>query len=313
MARRLRMQYPGAYYHVVNRGNYRRDLFESAGAARAFVEALEEASALYRWKVFSYCLMRNHYHLVIETVEPNLVEGMHWLQCTFSTRFNRFRSERGHLFQGRYHAGIIEDAKVLAHIVDYVHLNPVRAGIVEADKAAAFRWSSLGRFVRGPRFAGLVADEWLIAKGYQDDQGGWKAYQAAIEQLANNLEDQKQLGWDGFGNGWAHGSATWKQEMAAQHRQHALDPEIEAEQLKEIREVLWQEALDAELQKAGHKREDLSLGNYAEPWKVAIAGSLRFKLGISISWLAEHLKLGKASSARSQICRLKKRNQHSTS
>ena len=114
MARRLRIQFPGAIYHVINRGNYRRDLFLSVGEAQAFLETLREARDLMGWHVHAYVLMRNHYHLAVETPEPNLVEGMHWLQSTWATRFNRFRQERGHLFQGRYQSLLIEDASALA-------------------------------------------------------------------------------------------------------------------------------------------------------------------------------------------------------
>ena len=92
MARPLRIEYPGAFYHVVNRGNYRRDLFESAGAAQAFVSTMEEACARYRWRIYAYAVMRNHFHLVLETPDPNLTDGMHWLLSTYCIRFNRFRS-----------------------------------------------------------------------------------------------------------------------------------------------------------------------------------------------------------------------------
>jgi putative transposase len=84
VARRLRIQFPGAIYHVINRGNYRRDLFLSAAEAKAFLETVREARDLMGWRVHAYVLMRNHYHLAIETPEPNLVEGMHWLQSTWA-------------------------------------------------------------------------------------------------------------------------------------------------------------------------------------------------------------------------------------
>ena len=101
MPRRLRMEQEGGLYHVINRGNYRRDLFETVGSAEAFLETLFEAAGRWRWRVHAYVLMRNHFHLAIETLEPTLGEGMHWLQSTLATRFNRFRQESGHLFQGR--------------------------------------------------------------------------------------------------------------------------------------------------------------------------------------------------------------------
>jgi REP element-mobilizing transposase RayT len=94
MARRLRIQYPGALYHIINRGNYRRDLFETAGAAQSFETALDEACTRFGWLIHAFDTMRNHFHLALETPDPNLVDGMHWLQSTYGTRFNRFRSER---------------------------------------------------------------------------------------------------------------------------------------------------------------------------------------------------------------------------
>ncbi len=96
----MRIQFKGALYHVINQGNYRCDVFGSGG--KAFEAVLKEAVTMFGWVLHADVLMRNHFHLSVETPQPNLVEGMHWLQCTFATRFNRYRGERGHLFQGRY-------------------------------------------------------------------------------------------------------------------------------------------------------------------------------------------------------------------
>jgi REP element-mobilizing transposase RayT len=172
MARRLRVQYEGAIYHVINRGNYRRDVFESAGTAKTFESTLAEACEHYRWRLHAYVIMRNRYHLALETPEGNLVEGMHWLQSTFATRFNRLRSERGHLFQGRYQALLVEDEAALTRVVDYIHLNPVRAAIVPVEQLSAFRWSSLARFLKPDRPAWLVAEDWLEAASLAETQEG---------------------------------------------------------------------------------------------------------------------------------------------
>ena len=130
VARRLRIQYPGAIYHVINRGNYRRDVFETTGAASSFEATLGEASTRFGWEVHAFSILRNHFHLALTTPIPNLGDGMHWLQTTFAVRFNRFRAERGHLFQGRYQSPLVENVAALLRVVDYIHLNPVRAGIV---------------------------------------------------------------------------------------------------------------------------------------------------------------------------------------
>jgi len=165
MPRKLRIQYTDAIYHVINRGNYRANLFDTEGAAQAFLNALFEAVARYGWKLHAYVLMRNHYHLALETPMPNLVEGMHWLQGTFSNRFNRFRKQNGHVFQGRYKALLLEGHAVLGRVVDYIHLNPVRAGVVAPGQVEQFRWSSLPQFIKGKRPTGLVCSDWLAARG----------------------------------------------------------------------------------------------------------------------------------------------------
>ena len=109
MARKLRIEYAGACYHVINRGNYRSWIFETEGAKESFLKCLGEACEACNWKLHAWCLMGNHYHLALETPEGNLVAGMRWLQSTFSNRFNRFRQENGHVFQGRYKAILLDE------------------------------------------------------------------------------------------------------------------------------------------------------------------------------------------------------------
>lgn len=303
----------GALYHVVNRGNYRRDVFGSPGAAQAFVNVLEEATLAYGWKCHAYAAMRNHYHIVLETPEPNLGEGMHWLQGTLAIRFNRFHSERGHLFQGRYHGGLIEDYQLLGHVVDYVHLNPVRAGIVPADQASLFPWSSLGRFVRGPRFPGLTAGDWLKCHQIEDNAEGWSQYQGYLIELAGNLAEQKRLGWKGFSFGWALGSESWRRELAKNHAHRALNPGIEAAVIRDLRDARWTGQLHRALAAQGRKEEDLLSLKKGEPWKVAIALNLRTQFGVSCQWLSQKLHLGTPDSARSLLSRAKKQQkQHSS-
>ncbi len=109
MARKLRLEFPGACYHVINRGNYRANVFQSEKTKAAFVSCLFEACVKSHWLLHAFTVMRNHYHLALETPEGNLVAGMQWLQSTFANRFNRLRDERGHLFQGRYKALLVEE------------------------------------------------------------------------------------------------------------------------------------------------------------------------------------------------------------
>lgn len=110
MARKVRIEYENAYYHVINRGNYRSWIFDTEGARESFLERLRLTAAAKGWRVHAWCLMSNHYHLLIQTPGANLVEGMKWLQSTFANRFNRYRRAHGHVFQGRYRSILLDSS-----------------------------------------------------------------------------------------------------------------------------------------------------------------------------------------------------------
>jgi len=305
MARKLRIQFPGALYHVINRGNYRRDLFETTGAAESFLQTMAEAVGRYGWRLHAYVLMRNHYHLALETPEPNLVDGMHWLQSTVATRFNRFRREHGHLFQGRYQSILIEDAAALARVVDYIHLNPVRARVVSAEQIPGYRWSSLCRFLRSTRFPGLVAETWLRARGgWSDDEDGWAAYRDHVLSLARDEAKQAEAGLTGLSRGWAIGTDGWRRAIAREHQHLQLSAGVEPAQAQAMKEMAWEALLDELLASVQKMRPDLITRPRTATWKVAMARRLRDR-GASIAWIADRLHLGKPSSLRSVLCRAK--------
>ena len=131
MPRKLRIQYPGAMYHVMNRGDQRED---DDSDRQKFLISLGECCQKTEWQVHAYCLMPNHIHLVIETPQPNLVAGMKWLLGVYTKRFNIRHKLCGHVFAGRYKALVVEGSGngYLRTVCDYVHLNPVPAGLTLA-------------------------------------------------------------------------------------------------------------------------------------------------------------------------------------
>ena len=148
MARSLRVEYPGAYYHVMARGNRREDIFLDDNDRGFFLQAVSEACAQTGWLVHAWVLMSNHYHLCIETPEANLVEGMKWLQNTYTRRFNVRHRAWGRVFGDRYKAVVVEGElpEYYGSLVDYIHLNPVRAGVVSGERGESvldYPWSSL--------------------------------------------------------------------------------------------------------------------------------------------------------------------------
>ena len=307
MARKLRIQYEGALYHVINRGNYRRDVFSSPGAAQAFVELLGEALPRFGWRLHAFVIMRNHFHLALETPDPNLVDGMHWLQSSYATRFNRFRQERGHLFQGRYQAILVEDFTAMGRVVDYIHLNPVRAAIVPVEQVAAFRWSSLLRFVKGPRFPGLVAAEWLAKRGgWGDTTDGWRGYLGHLAALSANSERQKEEGFEGFDRGWAIGTSGWRRALAKDHADRALHPGIEADEVRSFKAARWSVRLDSLLSEAGQTLAGAAGAPKGDGWKLTIALRLRQETGASVKWIAEQLGMGSPETVRSRLSKAKR-------
>lgn len=148
MARPLRIQFPGAIYHVVSRGNAKQLIFLHDGDRRRFLEELWRTSELKNWLIWAYCLMNNHYHLVAETLEPTLAAGMRDLNGRYALEFNRRHGRVGHLFQGRYGAFLVQRERYLLELSRYVVLNPVRAGACRRPEH--WRWSSY-RDVEGHR------------------------------------------------------------------------------------------------------------------------------------------------------------------
>src|SRR3989339_1029655 len=140
MARPLRIEYAGALYHITSRGNARGRIFLSDEDKNMFLRTVRLVVERYKWKCYAYCLMNNHYHLLIETTMPNLSLGMRQLNGVYTQFFNRKHKKTGHVFQGRYKAFIVEKQNYLMALSAYIVLNPVRAKMVcQPDD---WQWSS---------------------------------------------------------------------------------------------------------------------------------------------------------------------------
>jgi len=140
MARPLRLEYPGALYHVTSRGNAKADIYLEDSDRRIFLRLLGATVTRQRWVLHAFCLMGNHYHLLFETPQPNLSRGMHQLNGAYSQCFNRRHERVGHVFQGRFTAMLVERETYLLELARYLPLNPVRAGLVSS--AEHWPWSS---------------------------------------------------------------------------------------------------------------------------------------------------------------------------
>jgi putative transposase len=295
VARRPRIEFPGATYHVLNRGNYRADLFDTSGAAQAFTDCLFETCERMEWRLHAYCLMRNHYHLGVETPRGNLVTGVHWLQSTFGNRFNRFRGEHGRAFQGRYQAILVEPGIHLARLVDYIHLNPVRAGIIDLPQLEQFRWSSYRHFIRGrtARPAFLVCEDWLRAAGpLADSPSGWRAYNDRLAWLMADEGRQKAAAFEQMSQGWAIGSEDFQENLSLSFQRMQKASDWGGKSMSEINRREWQRLFDKALRALAHNVSNASSQPKAAPWKIAIATWLKQRTGVSNPWLTERLFMG---------------------
>lgn len=140
MSRQLRIEFAGALYHVMSRGNNREPIIHNEDDVVAFFESLESTCHRYAWRVFAWCVMPNHYHLVIETQRPTLSAGMRRHNSCFAQQFNKRHGRIGHVFQGRFKAFIIAQEQYLLTVLRYVELNPCRSGLVQHPEE--WPWSS---------------------------------------------------------------------------------------------------------------------------------------------------------------------------
>jgi putative transposase len=145
MARPLRIGYPGAFYHVTSRGNEQKDVFKSRRDREKFLGYLDSAVERYGAVIHVYCLMSNHYHLLLETPEGNLSQIMRHVNGAYTTYFNVKRKRSGHLFQGRYKAILIEADEYATELSRYIHMNPVKVGMVA--KPEEYEWSSYRYYI----------------------------------------------------------------------------------------------------------------------------------------------------------------------
>ena len=221
MPRQLRIEYEGAIYHVMNRGDRREAIFEDDTDRQRFVTTLGEACVKTDWQVHAYCLMDNHFHLVMETPNANLVAGMRWFMSTYTARFNRRHKLFGHLFSGRYKSLIVDGSGsgYLRTVCDYVHLNPVRAKLLRADQSLRdFAWSSWPEYLKPPE----QRPRWLRVDRLLGELHIPKDSLAGREELENYLEVRRAQEDGGelkkIRRGWCLGGETFRQELLEQAR-----------------------------------------------------------------------------------------------
>ena len=309
MPRKPRIEYEGAVYHVMCRGNGSQAIFLSDRDREMFLDTLGEACGRCGWKIHAYVLMGNHYHLLLETPEANLVVGMKWFQGTYTQRFNSRHKRWGHLFQGRYKALNIEggSGEYFSTVAGYIHLNPARAFLfdLKREPLETYCWSSYPFYLSAAN-----RPEWLCVEkvlgNFQglDDSKGWKAYaeytRSRVDEIARSDNPTEQdPEWSRLRRGWFLGSELFRKELmdrmdgVLSGKQRSSFSGIQVVQHDEVEaERLVLRGLDA----LGLDDGDLDGLRKNCPEKYAIAWLVRRNTCVRNQWIKERLKMGVATN-----------------
>ena len=202
MSRPLRLEFAGALYHVTSRGDRQEDIYEDDTDRVMYLNVLSEVCDRFNWVCHAYCLMSNHYHLLIETPDANLSKGMRYLNGVYTQRFNRSKGRVGHVYQGRYKAILVEKQSYLVELARYIVLNPVRAEMVRF--AIDWSWSSYRATVGQVEAPAWLNVDWLLASFSLKKKDAIKLYKQFIvdgntqSSPWKSLRNQVYLGNDKF-------------------------------------------------------------------------------------------------------------------
>jgi len=303
MARPLRLEYAGAIYHVMSGGDRQEAIFLDDEDRRRFLKTLGEACGKAGWKVHAYCLMGNHFHLVLETPQPTLVAGMKWFLGTYTQRFNARHRMRGHLFAGRYKSLLVDgsDDMYLRVVCDYVHLNPVRAGLIAAEgELVDYAWSSYPEYLKPPkqRSEWLRVDRLLGEMGIRrDSAAGRREFREVMEARRRAEGHADEELWSGIRRGWRFGAEDFLERLVETGAAENANREIHqgdavGETMQETARRMIAEFL--EKQKVG--LEELRARRKGDPLKISLATELRKQTPMSMGWIAQELNAGTPNS-----------------
>jgi putative transposase len=186
MARPLRIQYPGAFYHITARGNERKDIFRDERDRERFLGYLETAVVRYKAVIHVYCLMNNHYHLLMSTPAGNLSQILRHINGAYTVYYNKRHHRFGHLFQGRYKAILIDADEYAAELSRYIHLNPVRAGL--ANLPEGYPWTSYLNYIGRKKSPGWQRTEWLLRYFGKSPAEAQRKYRAFVQAKVGAAE-----------------------------------------------------------------------------------------------------------------------------
>ena len=324
MPRAPRIEFENACYHIMARGNRREPIVFGDDDRKLFVKTLSEAATRYHWEVFAWVLMDNHYHFVLRNPQANLVEGMQWLQNAYTRRLNAKHQLWGHLFGGRYRSILIENQDsggavwrdYLRTVIDYVHLNPGRAGLVDGvDRVSTdYPWSSLAQGYQQPptrRPKWLAVAEGLDLYGEKDTARGRRSFIARYDKWSAD-ESGLEYKVDGGSfearvkRGWFWGSEAFKEKLITVLENGPARESRDFRSSETSRD--WEEKRAQEILKEGESHfgeslKELVEKQYGDWTRTSLAWAVWKETSMSHRWIAENLNLKSAANSSQQIRR----------
>lgn len=318
MARALRFEYPGAIYHVMARGDGGKMIFENKDDGEVFLYRLGEVCDRCGWRVHAWVLMGNHFHLLLETPQANLVAGMKWLLGVFSQGWNRARERNGHVFQGRYKSvpvsGSDADQYYFRIVADYIHLNPARAGLAGGchGKLAHYRWSSLASYARGTGPKWLEMDRVLQSFELAKNGRGRRAYLAWLDARAEDGGNINEKAQEAIRHGWFLGEDTFKDQLLdlmedlkggrrTRPRKGTAENWLDLGE-RDAEQLISRYAPELDLPT---DKKELDLLRKGDQRKALLAGLLVRKTTVSRKWLGQRLGMGHPGSVSRMLGELK--------
>ena len=310
MPRKARVEFAGAAYHLLDRGDRREAIFRDERDREIFLTTLGQACERTGWRVHAWVLMTNHYHLLMETPEPNLVAGMRWFQTTYTVRFNRRHRLSGHLFQGRYKAVVVnpDEDGYFVTLSDYIHLNPVRARMITLHgRLFDYRWSSYRWYA-----AKKEPPEWfepsrvLGELGLEDSAEGRRLYAERMrERAVAELEERNTADNDSLRRGWCLGGASFRERMLSllekTGEKFSKGREVDGAVRQSHGEDEARRLLEGAMAHFKISPSDLDKLKRNDPRKLAIARLIRTRTSVPNKWIAAKLALGHVSGV-SRYC-----------
>jgi REP element-mobilizing transposase RayT len=318
MARPLRIEYVGAVYHVMARGNRGQPIFRDDKDRRLFLETLGEAAEKTGWRIHAYVLMGNHYHLLVETPEGNLVAGMKWLQGAYTQQFKGRHKVFGHLFQGRYKAVVIDGSApgYFEVVGTYIHLNPARAGLIRVGQESlkGYRWSSYPWYLRRSGSPSWLYRERVMAgAGFTEEERlGYAAY---IESRALELKHKPgcrelEETWKALRRGWYLGGEGFFEKLKARLAGLKVGRKRQSHSGGAQRAhgvAAAEKRMVAGLATFGLSRKDLAELPKSAPEKTVLAWWLRERTTVSLRWVSQKLEMGHYTRVTQAVSRLKRK------